>query len=126
MALQRGTEEHWALAVRLDLLRAFFGAHGGALLGHTLCDLRFREWVRASAAPYPTINPSKSRGDVEGWLYFYDGGADAHAHAHNAAHPADRALAEKTGTRVEYAPWREASLPRARARVRPHASDPRA
>lgn len=84
--------EHWGFGVRLDLLRSFFGAHGAGLLAHKLCDLRFREWVRAKAAPMPTFHVEPHE-----WLYFYDEDKE-HAHAHTEIGEADRELAARSGT----------------------------
>ena len=91
--------EHWSFAVRLDLLRTFFETHGGGVLAHKLCDLRFREWVRASEVPMPSFRCDTAREPTR-WTYFYDGSASHHDHAHTEHTAADEARARKFGADI--------------------------
>ena len=89
--------EHWSFAVRLDLLRAFFESHGPGVLAHSLCDLRFREWIRASTQPTPSF-----RVRAPEWIYFYDGRAAQHEHAHLDQTDVDGARAARFGVDVRF------------------------
>ena len=89
--------EHWSFAVRVDLLRAFFASHGPGVLAHSLCDLRFREWIRASTQPTPSF-----RVRAPEWIYFYDGRAAQHEHAHLDQTDVDGARAARLGVDVRF------------------------
>ena len=93
--VHKSMSEHWSFAVRLDLFRAFFERHGPGLLQHSLCDLRFREWLRNSTVPMPTF-----RMPAPDWVHFYDGSAAQHDHAHTDATPSDTARAARFGVKV--------------------------
>lgn len=91
-------------ARRLDFLQSFFHIHGAGVFAHRLCDLRFREWVRASEQPMPTFRCDPfTQGDPQRWVYFYDRSSSGHAHEHTKATPADEARAAKFGVPVAHA-----------------------
>ena len=83
--------EYWGFGVRLDVLRAFFEAHGAGVLAHRFGDLRLRHWL-LQRGPTRFCVPDQ-------WAYFYDDDSPSHAHAATSGSPEDDTQDEQVARR---------------------------